>query len=168
MIRRPPRSTLFPYPTLSRSHRNPGGADMNFWYTAEGGGGGGGGGHGRTSDGRLTVELSVPKEMGGEGGPGTNPEQLFAVGYAACFQSTLLSLARGRKLDASDSTITARVGIGPTGHGGFGLTVALDLHAPHLSRGEAEDLMRRAHEHCPCSNGTGREHTSELQSPCNI
>src|SRR2546426_10961720 len=108
---------------------------MNILYTAGGGVGGGGAGHGRTSDGRLTVELSVPKEMGGEGGPGTNPEQLFAVGYAACFQSSLLSLARGRKLDASDSTITARVGIGPTGHGGFGLTVALDLHAPHLSRG---------------------------------
>jgi Ohr subfamily peroxiredoxin len=92
--------------------------------------------------------------MGGEGGPGTNPEQLFAVGYAACFQSTLLSLARGRKLDASDSTITARVGIGPAGHGGYGLTVALDLHAPRLSRGDAEDLMRRAHERCPYSNAT--------------
>ena len=65
-----------------------------------------------------------------------------------------MALARGRKLDASDSTITARVGIGPTGHGGFGLTVALDLHAPHLSRGEAEDLMRRAHERCPYSNAT--------------
>src|SRR3989454_2579516 len=135
MIRRPPRSTLFPYPTLSRSHRNPRGADMNILYTAEAVVEGGRAGHGRTSDGRLTVELSVPKEMGGEGGPGTNPEQLFAVGYAACFQSTLLSLARGRKLDASDSTITARVGIGPAGHGGFGLTGALDLSAAHLSRG---------------------------------
>ena len=127
---------------------------MNILYTAEAVVEGGRAGHGRTSDGRLTVELSVPKEMGGEGGPGTNPEQLFAVGYAACFQSTLLSVARGRKLDASDSTITARVGIGPAGHGAFGLTVALDLHAPHLSRGEAEDLMRRAHERCPYSNAT--------------
>jgi len=127
---------------------------MNTLYTAEAVVEGGRAGHGRTSDGRLTVELSVPKEMGGEGGPGTNPEQLFAVGYAACFQSTLLSLARGRKLDVSDSTITARVGIGPTGHGGYGLTAALDLHAPRLSRGDAEDLMRRAHERCPYSNAT--------------
>jgi osmotically inducible protein OsmC len=115
---------------------------------------GGRAGRGRTSDGRLTVERSVPKEMGGDGGPGTNPEQLFAVGYAACFHSALLSVAQGRKLDASGSTITSQVGIGPTGHGGFGLTVALDLHAPRLSRADAEELMRRAHERCPYSNAT--------------
>jgi osmotically inducible protein OsmC len=123
-------------------------------YTAEATATGGRKGHGRTSDGRVDVDFSSPVEMGGDGGPGTNPEQLFAVGYGACFQSTLLSVAQGRKLDASDSTITARVGIGPTGHGGFGLTVALDLHAPHLSRTDAEDLMRRAHERCPYSNAT--------------
>src|SRR5437899_3728371 len=123
-------------------------------YTAQAVVEGGRAGHGRTSDGRLDVALSVPQETGGDGGPGTNPEQLFAVGYAACFQSALLGVARGRQRDASDSTITARVGLGPTGHGGFGLTVALDLHAPHLSRGEAEDLMRRAHERCPYSNAT--------------
>jgi lipoyl-dependent peroxiredoxin len=111
-------------------------------------------GHGRTSDGRLDVELSVPKELGGDGGPGTNPEQLFAVGYAACFHSGLLSVARRQELDASDSTITAQVGIGPTGRGGFGLAVALDLHAPNLSRVDAEDLMRRAHALCPYSNAT--------------
>jgi organic hydroperoxide reductase OsmC/OhrA len=63
-------------------------------------------------------------------------------------------VARGRKLDASGSTITARVGIGPTGQGGFGLSVALDLHAPHLSPSEAADLMARAHEVCPYSNAT--------------
>jgi Ohr subfamily peroxiredoxin len=90
--------------------------------------------------------------MGGDGGPGTNPEQLFAAGYAACFQSALQGVARGRGIDVSDSTINARVGIGPTGHGGFGLTVALDLHAPRLTRRDAEDLMARAHERCPYSN----------------
>jgi len=127
---------------------------MNILYTAEAVVEGGRAGHGRTSDGRLAVELSVPKEMGGEGGPGTNPEQLFAVGYAACFQSALLSVARGRILNASDSTVTARVGSGLAGHGGLGLTVGLDLHAPRLSRGDAEDLMRRAHERCPYSNAT--------------
>jgi Ohr subfamily peroxiredoxin len=123
-------------------------------YTAEAVVEGGREGHGRTSDGRLAVDLSVPEEIGGAGGPGTNPEQLFAVGYAACFQSALLGVAKGRELDASESTIAARVGIGPTGHGGFGLTVALDLHAPHLERGDAEELMARAHERCPYSNAT--------------
>jgi Ohr subfamily peroxiredoxin len=123
-------------------------------YTTEAVVEGGRAGYGRTSDGRLAVELSVPAELGGDGGSGTNPEQLFAVGYAACFHSGLLSEARGRKLDASDSTVAAQVGIGPTGHGGFGLAVALDLHAPNVSRVDAEDLMRRAHEVCPYSNAT--------------
>src|ERR1700682_2388779 len=116
---------------------------MNILYTAEAVVEGGRGGHGRTSDGRLDVEMSVPVEMSGPGGPGTNPEQLFAVGYAACFQSTLMGVASGRKLDASESRITSRVGIGPTGHGGFTLSASLDLHAPHLSRAEAADLMAR-------------------------
>jgi len=127
---------------------------MKILYTTEAVVEGGRAGHGRTADGRLAVQLSVPKELGGEGGPGTNPEELFAIGYAACFQSGLLAVAQGRKLDASNSTITSQVGIGPTGHGGFGLEVALDLHAPSLSRVEAEDLMRRAHELCPYSNAT--------------
>ena len=125
---------------------------MKILYTAEAVVEGGRAGHGRTSDGRLDVALSVPREMGGGGGPGTNPEELFAVGYAACFQSALLGVAQGRQLDASDSTITSRVGIGPTGHGGFGLTVSLDLHAPRLPRADAEALMLRADERCPYSN----------------
>lgn len=126
---------------------------MKTLYTAEAVVQGGRQGRGRTSDGRLEVDLSVPEDMGGRpGGVGTNPEQLFAVGYAACFQSALLNVANGRKLDASDSQITSRVGLGPTGHGGTGLTVVLDLHAPHLSPTEAADLMARAHELCPYSN----------------
>jgi lipoyl-dependent peroxiredoxin len=123
-------------------------------YTAEATVQGGRAGHGRTSDGRLEVQLSVPEDMGGQGGPGTNPEQLFAVGFAACYQSALLSVAQGRKLDASDSQMRSWVGIGPTGHGGFGLQVALDLHAPHLSPAEAADLMARAERRCPYSNAT--------------
>jgi lipoyl-dependent peroxiredoxin len=123
-------------------------------YTAEAVVEGGRAGRGRSSDGRLEVELSVPPELGGQGGPGTNPEQLFAVGYAACFHSALLGVARGRDLDASDSRITSRVGLGPTGHGGFTLSVSLDLHAPHLSPAQAADLMARAHERCPYSNAT--------------
>jgi osmotically inducible protein OsmC len=123
-------------------------------YTAEAVVQGGRQGHGRTTDGRLEVDLSVPEEMSGDGGPGTNPEELFAVGYAACFQSALLGVARGRNLDASDSQITSRVGIGPTGHGGFGLVVSLDLHAPNLTAAQAADLMTRADERCPYSVAT--------------
>jgi osmotically inducible protein OsmC len=127
---------------------------MKALYTAEAIVEGGREGHGQTSDGRLEVDLSVPEDMGGQGGTGTNPEQLFAVGYAACFQSALLNVANGRKLDASNSRITSRVGLGPTGHGGMGLSVALDLHAPLLAPAEAADLMARAHELCPYSNAT--------------
>jgi Ohr subfamily peroxiredoxin len=123
-------------------------------YTAEAIVEGGRDGHGHTSDGRLDLELSIPESMGGDGGEGTNPEQLFAVGYAACFQSALLGVARGRALDVSDSQIIARVGIGPTGHGGFTLQVSLDLHAPRISYEDASELMARAHERCPYSNAT--------------
>jgi lipoyl-dependent peroxiredoxin len=123
-------------------------------YTAQAVVDGGRAGHGRTDDGRLDVGLSVPRELGGDGGPGTNPEQLFAVGYAACFESALLGVARGRNMDASEARITSRVGLGPTGHGGFLLSVSLDLHAPHLSVDDARELMVRAHERCPYSNAT--------------
>ena len=128
--------------------------EMKILYTAEAVVQGGRAGHARTSDGRLDVRLSIPEEAGGQGGTGTNPEQLFAAGYGACFQSALLSVAQGRKLDASGSRITARVGLGPTGHGGFGLQVALDLHAPGLSPEDAADLMSRADQICPYSNAT--------------
>jgi osmotically inducible protein OsmC len=123
-------------------------------YTAEAVVEGGRAGHGRTSDGRLDVELSVPEDMGGQGGAGTNPEQLFAVGYGACFQSALQSVARGRGLDVSASKIRTRVDIGPTGHGGFGLQVSLDLGAAHMSATEAASLMMRADRQCPYSNAT--------------
>jgi Ohr subfamily peroxiredoxin len=123
-------------------------------YTAEATVIGGRQGHARTSDGRLDVALDVPAEMGGSGGPGTNPEQLFAAGYAACFQSALLRIAAGRKIDLSGCRITARVGIGPVKSGGFGLTAALDLDAPQLSREDGLDLMARAHQDCPYSRAT--------------
>jgi lipoyl-dependent peroxiredoxin len=123
-------------------------------YTAEATVTGGREGHGRTSDGRLDVDLDVPSVMGGTGGPGTNPEQLFAVGYAACFQSALLRIATGRKLDLSGSRITARVGIGLLRSGGLGLTAALDLEAPGISPADAAELMEGAHEACPYSRAT--------------
>lgn len=123
-------------------------------YTAEATVTGGREGHARTSDGRLDVDLDVPAEMGGTSGPGTNPEQLFAAGYAACFQSAMLRIASGRKIDLTGSRISARVGIGPLKAGGFGLAAALDMDAPQISREEAVDLMRRAHDACPYSRAT--------------
>src|SRR5580700_9349467 len=115
-------------------------------YTAEAFVDGGREGHGRTSDSRLDVDLSVPAAMSGDDGPGTNPEQLFAIGYAACFQSAVLGVARGRNLDASGLHIISQVGIGPLDSGGFGLQVSLDLHAPNIAAEEATELMLRAHE----------------------
>ena len=123
-------------------------------YTAEATATGGREGHARTNDGRLGVDLDVPSEMGGAGGPGTNPEQLFAAGYAACFQSALQRVASGRNLDVSGSRITARVGIGPIESGGFGLSVGLDLDAPQIERDVARELMTRAHQMCPYSRAT--------------
>jgi osmotically inducible protein OsmC len=123
-------------------------------YTAEAVVEGGRAGHGRTSDGRLEVDFSVPASMSGDDGPGTNPEQLFAVGYAACFQSALLGVARGRNLDATGSQISSKVGIGPLDSGGFSLQVSLDLHAPNIPAEAARELMLRADRRCPYSNAT--------------
>jgi lipoyl-dependent peroxiredoxin len=120
-------------------------------YTAEALVEGGRDGHARSSDGHLDVELDVPIELEGEGGSGTNPEQLFAAGYAACFQSALMGIARGRSIDIDDCKITARVGVGPVAEGGFGLEVRLELTAPSLSDEDAAALMTRAHKRCPYS-----------------
>lgn len=110
-------------------------------------------GHGKTSDGRLEVNLSSPSELGGDGGPGTNPEQLFALGYGACFQSAIASVARRRELKTDDSTVTARVGLGTIGEGRIGLVVALDVTLPSVTdRSAAEDLVAQAHRRCPYSN----------------
>jgi lipoyl-dependent peroxiredoxin len=123
-------------------------------YTSEATAQGGRGGHVGTSDGRLDLPLDVRVEMGGPGGPGTNPEQLFAAGYAACFQSALMRVAAAQRLAIPRSKLIARVGIGPASEGGFGLSVALDLEAPGLDRAQAATLMERAHELCPYSRAT--------------
>jgi osmotically inducible protein OsmC len=128
--------------------------EITILYTAEATAEGGRAGHARTSDGRLAVELDVPSEIGGAGGPGTNPEQLFAAAYAACFQSSMQRFAAGRKLDLSGSRITAGIAIGTLGTGGFGITAALDFEAPRIGRDDAFYLMRRAHETCPYSRAT--------------
>jgi lipoyl-dependent peroxiredoxin len=112
---------------------------------------GGRDGHARSSDGNLDVQLSTPAELEGSGGSGTNPEQLFAAGFAACFQSALMGIARGKNINIDDCTITARVGVGPVAEGGFGLEVRLELTAPSLSEEDAATFMQRAHKRCPYS-----------------
>ncbi len=127
---------------------------MKILYTAEATVHGGREGQARSSDGNLVVNLSVPKEMGGSGGQGTNPEQLFAVGYGACFQSALMRVAQREHVDASQSTITSRVGIGPNGRGGFGLEVELRVSIPGVETAIGEKLLELADQVCPYSNAT--------------
>jgi lipoyl-dependent peroxiredoxin len=110
-------------------------------------------GHGRTTDGVLEVDLRLPPEMGGQRG-GTNPEQLFAVGYAACFHSALKVVGRREKVDVDGSTVEAEVGIGPNDGGGFALQVALTASLPHVDQEAADRIVAAAHQVCPYSNAT--------------
>ncbi|BCI51963.1 putative organic hydroperoxide resistance protein/OsmC-like protein [Mycolicibacterium litorale] len=127
---------------------------MKTLYTAEAlATGEGRDGHGRSSDGRLDFDLAIPKEMGGSGN-GTNPEQLFAVGYAACFHSALRLVARQEKVDVTDSTVGARVSIGQLDNGGFGLAVELEVALPNVDEKTARELADKAHQVCPYSNAT--------------
>ena len=110
-------------------------------------------GHTRSSDGLLDLDLAVPRELGGAGGA-TNPEQLFAAGYSACFHSALKSVARRDKVTFTDSAVTAEVGIGPNGEGGFGLEVTLHVELGGIDQDAAERLVEAAHQVCPYSNAT--------------
>ena len=115
---------------------------------------GGRDGKAESSDGSFSVKLSVPKALGGPGGEGTNPEQLFAAGYAACFLSAMKLVARNRKvLLPDDTSITAKVGIGPVAVG-YGLAVELRASLPGVERSIAEEIAAAAHERCPYSNAT--------------
>ncbi|BCJ49191.1 putative organic hydroperoxide resistance protein/OsmC-like protein [Actinoplanes sp. NBRC 14428] len=111
-------------------------------------------GHSRSSDGVLDLDLAVPKEMGGPGGHLTNPEQLFATGYAACFHGALKTVARGRKITLTDVAVTVDVGIGPDDKGGFGLTIAIEAELPSVDEATARELLDAAHQVCPYSNAT--------------
>jgi osmotically inducible protein OsmC len=111
-------------------------------------------GHGKTSDGALEVDLRLPAEMGGQEA-GTNPEQLFAVGYAACFEGALGVVARRAKVDAGEVSIDSRVSLTPNGQGGFFLGVGLDVTLPSVDdAAQAVELVRAAHQVCPYSNAT--------------
>ena len=107
----------------------------------------------RTLDGTLQLKLSTPKELGGAGGDGTNPEQLFAAGYSACFLSAMKAVSPKLKIQVPvDATVTATVGIGARAEGGFGLDVALDVALPGLEQADARRLIDAAHQVCPYSN----------------
>ena len=123
-------------------------------YTAHATATGGRAGTAESSDGALKVTLSTPKELGGGGGPGTNPEQMFAAGYSACFIGAMKAVAGGQKIALpADVSITSDVGIGPI-PGGFGIQVAMAITIPGMERAAAEALVAAAHKVCPYSNAT--------------
>ncbi len=125
-------------------------------YTATATAKGGRAGHIHSSDGVLDFDLKVPKEMGGPGGAGSNPEQLFAAGYAACFEGAMRFVAGQRKVQVpADTQVTAHVGIGPREPTGFGIAVQLEVSLPGLDRVVAQDLVDTAHRDiCPYSHAT--------------
>ena len=125
-------------------------------YTTSATATGGRDGRSKTEDGSLDVKLSTPKELGGGGGQGNNPEQLFAAGYAACFIGAMKHVASqgGAAKVPPDAQVKATVGIGPRSEGGFGIDVQLDVSLPGVPREEAQALVEKAHQVCPYSNAT--------------
>ncbi len=128
---------------------------MDILYTGVATAVGGRQGRIKSEDGVLDMALAHPKELGGPGGHATNPEQLFAAGYAACFENALLRVARERKVPLRESSVTARVGLGREVDGFFRLAVTLEVSAPGRDRAEIEEFTRIAHEEvCPYSRAT--------------
>lgn len=127
---------------------------MTVLYTATATAHGGREGSAKTDDGALSVKLAMPKSLGGPGGEGTNPEQLFAAGYAACFESALRLVARMKKAPITDASITATVHLNKTAEGGFKLSVDLKGAIAGVSPEDAKGLMEAAHGVCPYSNAT--------------
>ncbi len=125
-------------------------------YSTEAKATGGRDGYAETLDGSLKVNLSTPKELGGAGGDGNNPEQLFAAGYAACFIGAMKAVAgQNKHLSVpKDASVQAKVGIGQRSEGGFELTVDLEVTLPGLEQSAAEELVEKAHQVCPYSNAT--------------
>ena len=109
-----------------------------------------------TDDGKVDLQMTLPPSMGGDGSEGTNPEQLFALGYSACFANAMRSAARrlDREAAVEGAEVTAKVDIGAIGGGRFGLAVTLEVSVPAVDQDEAEELVALAHERCPYSNAT--------------
>lgn len=127
---------------------------MDALYTAIAHASGGGrDGHVRTEDDRLDLDTRPPQELGGSG-EGTNPEQLFAAGFAACFLSALHGSGKALSIDTTDAQVSASVSIGKNDDGGFGLAVELDIHVPKASSEDAHTVAEKAHTMCPYSNAT--------------
>ena len=128
---------------------------VNVLYSTRGSATGGRDGHARSEDGAFEVKLSTPKALGGAGGEGSNPEQLFAAGYSACFIGALKVAGQQLKLNVpAETTVTATVGIGPRSEGGFGITADLSVNLPGIDQAEAQKLVDLAHQICPYSNAT--------------
>lgn len=128
---------------------------VNVLYRTSAKATGGRDGQAATLDGTLSVKLTTPKELGGPGGAGNNPEQLFAAGYSACFIGAMKAVAsKGGPKVPADTSVTATVGIGPRSEGGFGLDVELAVSLPGIPRADAEALVAKAHQVCPYSNAT--------------
>ena len=129
---------------------------VNVLYRTSATATGGRDGQAATEDGTFTAKLSTPKELGGAGGAGNNPEQLFAAGYAACFLGAMKFVASqgGDVKLPADTRVTATVGIGPRSEGGFGLDVKIDVSMPGVPKDKAQALVDQAHQVCPYSNAT--------------
>lgn len=128
---------------------------MSILYTARASANKGRQGRAWSDDERLDVQLSTPSELGGDGGQGTNPEQLFAAGYAACFMSAMGLVAQQSKIKLPEGAkVDAEVGIGPREEGGFGLEVTLIADLPGLPTDQANELMAKTEQVCPYSNAT--------------
>ncbi len=127
---------------------------MNTLYTISATAAGGRNGHVKSENGILDLEVRMPKALGGANDDFANPEMLFAAGYSACFDSALNRVIKLSKVKTGETTVTAKVGIGPIENGGFGLEVALHANIPGVSIEEAQELIEKAHQVCPYSNAT--------------
>ena len=132
---------------------------MKVLYTAEATATGGREGRVRSDDGALDADLAIPKELGGPGGRATNPEQLFAAGYAACFDNAMRLVARRMKVPIGEESVTAKVGTGPDGSGGYQLTVELHIRLPELDADVAQQIADAAHRVCPSRTRSGATST---------
>jgi len=115
-----------------------------------------------SADKRLGMQLSVPKVLGGDDGPGTNPEQMFAAGYAACFHSALRAIARQQKVDVSESAVSVTIGMVGSLAGGIDLTARIEAELPGVGRDTAQALLEAAHQGCPYSRATRGNIRAEL------
>jgi osmotically inducible protein OsmC len=136
---------------------------VNVLYSTTATATGGRDGEAATKDGSFKVKLSTPKELGGAGGAGNNPEQLFASGWSACFIGAMKFVASQKKQPVpADTTVTTTIGIGPRSEGGFGLTAKLDVSLPGMDKAAAKALVEEADQVCPYSNATRNNIAVEL------